>query len=292
MKKMFMLGLLTLAASSVNAEYYSTGYYSQGAYYQPGYQSGSYYYQPGYQSGAYYQPGYQSNYYQPNYGYGYQDGTYYQPGSSSQSSNLYIPETGCPSGQQQYQNGYNGYPQDMNHPQYRNEDDRQLHKNIMNAIQGRYNVQAFVDNGNVTLQGMVRSQDERRELEDKVRNMNGVRNLNSQLMIQGEQHDRSGMMRPTDRSRDNWSGRDQTDMNRDANRTGADADVAKKVRDELSSYDNVSVQINNGEVTLRGTVDSQNDKDKIEKKLRSIRGVRNVNNQITVRGTNGTSRGY
>lgn len=70
----------------------------------------------------------------------------------------------------------------------------------------------------------------------------------------------------------------------------ADRDLESKVRDIVgagwfsSGYEGVSFQINNGVVTLRGNVETAEDKRKIEEKVRDLNGVTQVNNQIVVSG--------
>jgi osmotically-inducible protein OsmY len=70
----------------------------------------------------------------------------------------------------------------------------------------------------------------------------------------------------------------------------SDADIAKKVHDAISSgwltkgYEGVSFDVMNGTVILRGSVETNEDKQKIEESVKEIDGVKQVNNQITVRG--------
>lgn len=66
-----------------------------------------------------------------------------------------------------------------------------------------------------------------------------------------------------------------------------DQELAKKVHNALSgwfttTYDNVTFDVDNGIVTLRGTIDTNEDKQKAEEAIRRIQGVRQVNNQIAV----------
>jgi osmotically-inducible protein OsmY len=66
-----------------------------------------------------------------------------------------------------------------------------------------------------------------------------------------------------------------------------DQQLTGRIRDSLRSmfsnkYNNVNVSMNNGTVTLTGTVASDSDKSDLEQKVRSFPGVRNVNNQVTV----------
>jgi osmotically-inducible protein OsmY len=47
-------------------------------------------------------------------------------------------------------------------------------------------------------------------------------------------------------------------------------------------FESVNVSANNGNVTLTGTVPTQDDKNSLEQKVRGMDGVQNVNNQVTV----------
>jgi len=47
--------------------------------------------------------------------------------------------------------------------------------------------------------------------------------------------------------------------------------------------------VNNGNVTLTGTIPSQDDKNNLEQKVREMDGVQNVNNQVTVQSQNTSS---
>jgi osmotically-inducible protein OsmY len=72
----------------------------------------------------------------------------------------------------------------------------------------------------------------------------------------------------------------------------SDSDIEKKIRDSIKSgwfekgYDNVQARVNNGNVTLSGTVNTWDDKKSISKKVLDVKGVRDVNNQIQVTGRN------
>jgi small conductance mechanosensitive channel len=65
-----------------------------------------------------------------------------------------------------------------------------------------------------------------------------------------------------------------------------DQQLTTRIQDALkglfSKYSNVNVSVNNGMVTLKGTVSSQSDKDNLEQIVNKIPGVSGVNNQITV----------
>lgn len=65
----------------------------------------------------------------------------------------------------------------------------------------------------------------------------------------------------------------------------ADSSVLQNIRHNLTNYQGVSVSVYRGDVTLRGTIASQEDKDRIEREIKRISGVRTVDNQIQVVGS-------
>lgn len=71
---------------------------------------------------------------------------------------------------------------------------------------------------------------------------------------------------------------------------GSDQEIAKKVHETVSSgwfskgYKNVSFDVNNGVVTLRGSVENADDKTKVADSVKKIDGVKQVENQIIVSG--------
>lgn len=74
----------------------------------------------------------------------------------------------------------------------------------------------------------------------------------------------------------------------DMYQTNDDINLGRKVRDLLlknlsGRAERVTVEIDHGNVTLKGFVDSSNEKDNIEAAIKKIDGVRNVNSQLSVR---------
>ena len=71
-----------------------------------------------------------------------------------------------------------------------------------------------------------------------------------------------------------------------------DHDLAKKIKDKIGSgwfrkgYDDVQVQVRNGNVLLQGTVKSWEDKEKVEKEVNNIHGVKSINSQISIQNPN------
>ena len=69
-----------------------------------------------------------------------------------------------------------------------------------------------------------------------------------------------------------------------------DQEIAKKIQDAIgpgvfsNGYNNVKFSINGGYIILKGTVDTIEDKNKVEENVRKIDGVKQVDNQIRVSG--------
>jgi osmotically-inducible protein OsmY len=77
----------------------------------------------------------------------------------------------------------------------------------------------------------------------------------------------------------------------------SDQSLTSQIQNTLSSsqyqgkYNNVNASVNSGNVTLTGTVNSQNDKDSLGSIIGGINGIRSVNNQVQVQGM-GQGQGY
>lgn len=73
-----------------------------------------------------------------------------------------------------------------------------------------------------------------------------------------------------------------------SNSTVNDKDVVEKVRKAISggffskSYDNVSADVKNGVLTLRGTVSSESDVKTILDRVQKIEEIHQINNQIII----------
>ncbi len=72
----------------------------------------------------------------------------------------------------------------------------------------------------------------------------------------------------------------------------SDQELSKKIHDKIGSgtfsrgYENVNVQVNDGNVTLQGSVQTQADKDKVEKEVRNTEGVMSLVSRLTVQDRN------
>lgn len=153
--------------------------------------------------------------------------------------------------------------------------DQKLAKKIRDKIGSRwfskgYNqVKVSVTNGNVTLRGYVKTQDDIEKVEMEVRNMDGVKRLISELNVQQKG--------------------EQQQYLHDTFATRSDDELNKKIRDKVTrgwlwnSYKDVYLNTSNGDVTLEGNVDSINDQQKLMKEIQKIDGVNDVNSNLRIR---------
>jgi hyperosmotically inducible periplasmic protein len=120
------------------------------------------------------------------------------------------------------------------------------------------NVKASADDGVVTISGTVQDRDQRALAEDTVQNLPGVVSVIDNVKVQAE---------PAEHS---------------------DAWIAMKIRGNLLIHANVSatstkVDVNNGAVTLTGTVDNPAQKDLTEEYVKDINGVTSVTNDLVIK---------
>ena len=198
---------------------------------------------------------------------------------------------------QTQQNGSN-----MNSAYYSRQDntksmsDTEVSKKVNDTIkagwmsQGYPNVTFEVNNGTVTLKGTVKSMDDKNKLEEAIRKVDGVKQIDNQVSVVPEKQTSYN-----DKATSEWnqtgnsSGTNAVYYSRqDTAQSQSDADISKKVNDSIKpgmlsqGYPNVTSEVNNGIVTLNGTVKSIDEKNKLEDTIRKIDGVKQIINQITV----------
>lgn len=310
MKKIFTLialSSISFVSADPNDQSYSPGSYSDNSNYMQrnpynsngqqsngfGYgQSSGYGQQSGYgQSGGYGQPS----------GYG-QSGGYGQPSGFGQSRGY---------GQQQA-NGYDSQQQSPNGNDYQQQNkssyfewgaggqrgatpgessDEEIAKSVSNIVNpgwfssGYQSVSFNVSNGVVTLKGAVESKDAKDTIEQKVKKIDGVKRIDNQITIA------SKASNSDDYSNDQLKDSEKK-YPQDYAATNQDRQINTQIRSKLSgnwlskNFDNLAIRVNNGVVTITGTVDNRNDlktlNDRI-KDLKSIEGVKSVDNQATSR---------
>jgi osmotically-inducible protein OsmY len=144
---------------------------------------------------------------------------------------------------------------------------------------GYEQVSAQVYNGNVTLQGSVKTAEDKEKVEKEIRNLNGVKNLNSQITVQD----------PNAQKNPNPHQGDAKAFPQDTAASPADDQLNKKIRDNVSrgwlwnSYKEVRLNTNNGNVSLEGTVKSPSDQQKLVDEVQKVEGVRAVKSNLHIK---------
>lgn len=130
-----------------------------------------------------------------------------------------------------------------------------------------------VYNGNVALSGTVEKAEDKAKVEDKVNNIDGVKQINNQIKIEDK----------------NTSKKDAAKNTQDYAATDADKDLNAQIRNRLNSgwfskgYELIILKTSNGVVTITGFVDNVDDLKKISDEAKKVSGVRSVYNQASVK---------
>lgn len=144
------------------------------------------------------------------------------------------------------------------------------------------NVAARAYNGTVTLSGSVETEQDRQDVEARVRDIPGVRSLNDQIKISGTTQTSAN----DDRARRFTA--DASTTTRSTESLTGDQDLQKQVDESLKNnyvkknYDTVVATVTHGVVTVSGTVKSDSDRQEIIDRLNKIKGVSKVNDRIQV----------
>lgn len=186
----------------------------------------------------------------------------------------------------------------------RSASDQEINTKIRDALgsgwfsKGYENVSYDVNNGNVTLRGSVDTIENKNKVEESVRKIDGVRQVNNQITVDknssgtySDSQRRDGYSDSQKRSDGYYDSQKASDnkYSQDHASNSQDRELNAKIRDKLGSgwfskgYDTVVIRTTNGVVTISGTVDKHEDITKISEQIRSVDGVRSVNNQLTAK---------
>lgn len=141
--------------------------------------------------------------------------------------------------------------------------------------QGYPDVVAEVNDGAVILKGSVRTWEDKERLEKEIRNLDGVKSLESHLGVQIP------------------SSREPRQFPQDSAGTASDDQLNKKIRDRVSkgwfwdSYQDIRLNTVNGVVTLEGIVDRTRDQQNLISEIQKIEGVKSVINHLSLKNSQG-----
>lgn len=150
-----------------------------------------------------------------------------------------------------------------------------------------------INNGNVTLIGLVDTEDDRTNIEENVGTLPGVRTLTNQIKVRESQGSYLNSQRPNISVAETNT---KMEGKVDSFQTDEDRALGAKIREFLRSgelskrHDTlITIRINNGNVTLRGTIVTPEDKAKIESIIKKLQGVRSLDDQATVQDNKSSS---
>ncbi len=247
-------------------------------YYQD---QGSNYYNSGYQNSQ----GYQGQaYYQGQGNQGYYQGQSAQPTQYQQVQKN--PNDWSRTEQKQYVN-----PNQVNTSNWDNGvSDEEINRKVKEALgagwltKGYPEVNSEVRMGIVTLRGTVDTIENKTKADEAVRKIAGVRGVNNQIAVDPN-YVKNGDVKA------NGVDVKKTDDKypQDAAATPEDKVLNAKIREKLSSgwfskgFDAIILRTSNGIVLITGAVDTNDDVVKVHDQVKSVDGVKDVNNQLTVK---------
>jgi len=153
---------------------------------------------------------------------------------------------------------------------------KNLHDNLSAGwfSKGYENVSYVVKDGVVTLRGTVDTAESKAKAEEKVKSLDGVKQVINQIVVSKEE--------PKSQSPAKYYSQDYA-------ATEQDKALNKLIRDKLSSgwftkgNENVAVKTTEGVVTISGVVDSYDEIQKVNDQLKDVPGIRTLNNQLSVK---------
>ncbi|OHB63618.1 MAG: hypothetical protein A2Y76_03360 [Planctomycetes bacterium RBG_13_60_9] len=156
---------------------------------------------------------------------------------------------------------------------------RQVAQQLQQELSAEQNVQVIepqsiyvmVKQGMVMLHGYVQDNNRKRQAEQVARSIRGVRNVQNDLRILGGQATAGPDRGPAGQQQMSASDRRLAQQ------------IEQRFQDQLTDAD-IRVTVRQGTVTLQGSVQDDNQKRQAEQIARSLRGVQNVRNNITVGG--------
>lgn len=139
-----------------------------------------------------------------------------------------------------------------------------------NYLRKNYNdVNVTLFNGTATLSGFVESDEDRHEVESRVRAVDGIVNVNDQIQI-----------RPSSQQMDSYTSKDVNNVVHEELQNKVDS--ALKNNYVKKNYPTVSTEVFNGIVTLSGSVESDRDRQEIKDRILKIKGVRSIQDNLTI----------
>jgi osmotically-inducible protein OsmY len=143
-------------------------------------------------------------------------------------------------------------------------------------------VQVDTFNGEVTLRGETPTQEERDAAEDVARRVEGVRAVSNQIVVNPAV---AGTGIPSGEEIKQQAEKAISDVGEKVKKGAEDAFLLGEIKARLAavSYSDISVDVEQGAVTLKGEVPNEKDRIALEAVVEKIEGVEKVDNQVVVK---------
>lgn len=296
------LSSLSISASLSAAHYYCDtcddrmiADHAGGGHYQGGYYRGGRSYQDGYRGRPYYRDNY--NYQDDYYPYYYQDQYYYnmRPYDADYDRNNFDEDQERAERRNRNTRGHLSDNTSSQAQKIHNSDHAlmtrvQFHLERGPARNKFKNVNVRVSDGVVTLTGTVENAQDQQMLKHRVQGTPGVKSVNDQTEIKS-----SGAVKPKGAisyyDDDEEEDEDFETSALSSTKRNSDRQLNLKIQDTLKSgafkenFADIEIEVSHGNVTLSGSVDTEEDSREAEKRVRNINGIKNVDNQIQVQSS-------
>lgn len=197
-----------------------------------------------------------------------------------------------------FQNQGSSYDQSFETARSTQPTDREIEQEIRDDLspgwfsKGFESVTFQVLNGNVTLRGTVETNEDKDDIEDSVKDIDGVKNVNNQIIVTGKKSSKLYSKNPYAANEALSSKTTLTDRSKyaqDFAATDSDRILNAKIRDRLKNgwftkgYEALIIKTSNGVVTIIGAVDNEKDIPKVTDEIKKVEGVKKVNAQLSVK---------
>lgn len=138
-------------------------------------------------------------------------------------------------------------------------------------------------NGVVTLKGEVPTQQEKAAAEQIARKVAGVKSVNNQVTVNPAA---AGTGVPSGNEIKEEVKETASNVTQEVKKETGEAILVGKIKTRLiaAGFNNVSVEVNQGEATLKGEVASEQDRTAVVAIVQKTGGVQKINNQLAVKG--------
>jgi osmotically-inducible protein OsmY len=138
-------------------------------------------------------------------------------------------------------------------------------------------------NGEVTLKGEVPTQEEKDAAEEVARKVEGVTNVSNQITVNPAT---AGSGVPSGNEMKRQAEKAASDLGQEVKKEASKAILLGEIKARLTAagYSDISVDVDQGVVTLKGEAPSEKDRIAVEAIVEKIEGVVKVNNQVGVKG--------